>query len=71
MLRACFADGEDDPDLVLLKADINQAEYWDAPCSRMVVAFDYLNARLRKTWRAVHTVTHIATNSLWRLTESS
>jgi len=46
MLKAWFAGGKDDPNLALLKVDVDQAVYWDAPGSRMVVAFDYLKARL-------------------------
>lgn len=46
LLKAWFPDGRDDPNLALLKVDVDQAEYWDAPGSRMVVAFDYLKARL-------------------------
>lgn len=30
-IKPWFRDGLDDPDLVLLKVTINEAEYWDAP----------------------------------------
>ncbi len=46
MLKAWFPDGKADPNLALLRVDVHQAEYWDAPGSRMVVAFDYLKARI-------------------------
>lgn len=46
MLKAWFPGGKDDANLALLKVDVDQAEYWDAPGSRMVVAFDYLKARV-------------------------
>jgi general stress protein 26 len=46
MVKAWFADGKDDPHLALLKVNVDQAQYWDAPGSRMVVAFDYLKARI-------------------------
>ena len=36
MFKAWFPDGLDDPDLVLLKVDVTQAEYWDSPSSKMV-----------------------------------
>lgn len=49
MLKAWFPDGKDDPNIALLKVDVDQAEYWDSPGSRMVVAFDYLKARLTGT----------------------
>jgi general stress protein 26 len=41
-----FPDGKDDPDLALLRVDIDTAEYWDAPSSKMAVAFDYIKARV-------------------------
>lgn len=31
MLKAWFPDGEDDPELALLKVTIDSAEYWDSP----------------------------------------
>lgn len=46
MVKAWFPGGKDDPNIALLKVDVDQAEYWDAPGSRMVVAFDYLKARI-------------------------
>lgn len=33
--RAWFPEGEDDPDLALLKVTVHNAEYWDAPAGRM------------------------------------
>jgi general stress protein 26 len=33
--RPWFAKGADDPDLGLLEVTVDQAEYWDAPASRM------------------------------------
>lgn len=49
MLKSWFPEGKDDPNIALLKVDVDQAEYWDAPGSRMVVAFDYLKARITGT----------------------
>lgn len=34
--RAYFPNGKDDPDLCLLRVRITEAEYWDAPSSRMI-----------------------------------
>lgn len=45
MVKAWFPEGKDDPQLQLLKVHVEQAEYWDGPSSRMVIAFDYLKAR--------------------------
>ncbi|HSN88084.1 MAG TPA: pyridoxamine 5'-phosphate oxidase family protein [Thermoanaerobaculia bacterium] len=35
-LKAWFPKGLDDPDLALLKVEVQKAEYWDAPSSTMV-----------------------------------
>ncbi len=35
LYRAWFPKGLDDPDLVLLKVDVEKAEYWDADTNRM------------------------------------
>ncbi|MBV8912113.1 MAG: pyridoxamine 5'-phosphate oxidase family protein [Acetobacteraceae bacterium] len=45
-IRTWFPKGSDDPDLALLKVDVDAAEYWDAPNSTMVQAYGYLKARL-------------------------
>jgi general stress protein 26 len=45
-IKTWFPDGKDDPDLALIRVDVDTAEYWDAPSSKMVVAFDYLKARM-------------------------
>lgn len=37
LLKAWFPKGQDDPELALLKVDVRQAEYWDAPSSKMVL----------------------------------
>lgn len=45
-IKTWFPDGKDDPDLALIRVDVDTAEYWDAPSSKMVIAFDYLKARV-------------------------
>lgn len=40
-----FPGGKDDPALALIKVEVGQAEYWDAPSSRMIVAFDGRSGR--------------------------
>ena len=35
-LKAWFPDGVDDPTIALLKIDVDSAEYWDVPSSKMV-----------------------------------
>ena len=45
-LRTWFPNGKTDPDVALLRIDVTQAEYWDAPNSKMLHAYGYLKARL-------------------------
>ncbi len=45
-LRTWFPKGKDDPDIALLKVDVQAAEYWDAPNSAMVHAYGYVKAVL-------------------------
>ena len=43
-MRTWFPKGKDDPDIALLRVDVTQAEYWDAPSSAMVHAYGYVKA---------------------------
>lgn len=42
--KAWFPDGLEDPDLVLLKVSVQEAEYWDSPKSGMVKLFGFAKA---------------------------
>ena len=42
--RAWFPDGARDDNVVLIRVDAEQAEYWDTPTSAIVYAFGYLKA---------------------------
>jgi len=44
ILKAWFPDGLDDPSLCLLKVEVEQAEYWDAPSSKIVQLFQMAKA---------------------------
>ncbi|MDM7972542.1 MAG: pyridoxamine 5'-phosphate oxidase family protein [candidate division Zixibacteria bacterium] len=44
--KAWFPNGPDDAQLVLLKVDVEHAEYWDAPSSRMVQILGFMKATL-------------------------
>ncbi len=44
LMRTWFPKGKDDPDIALLRVDVTQAEYWDAPSSAMVHAYGYVKA---------------------------
>ena len=45
-VRTWFPRGKDDPQVALLRVDVTQAEYWDAPSSTMLHVFGYVKARL-------------------------
>lgn len=45
-MGAWFPDGPDDPEVALLRIDVEQAEFWDATQSRMVQLFHYAKAAL-------------------------
>lgn len=44
ILKAWFPKGLDDPELALLRVDIEKAEYWDSPSSKMVQLVGFLKA---------------------------
>jgi len=45
-MRTWFPKGTDDPDIALLRVEVMEAEYWDAPNSKMVHAYGYVKAVL-------------------------
>lgn len=42
--KAWFPGGKDDPHICALKVDVEQAEYWDAPSSKLVQLFGFVKA---------------------------
>jgi general stress protein 26 len=44
LYHAWFPDGLDDPQLALLKINVDHAEYWDSPSSRMVQVAGFIKA---------------------------
>ena len=42
--RTWFPNGPEDPNIVLLRVQIEHAEYWDTPSSLMVHAYGYVKA---------------------------
>lgn len=42
--KAWFPQGLDDPNLALLEVDVEKAEYWDAPSSKVVQLFGFVKA---------------------------
>ncbi len=45
-MRGWFPKGKEDPDVALLKVTVEQAEYWDAPSSKVVRVVGYAKAKL-------------------------
>ena len=43
-MRTWFPKGTDDPEIAILKVEVEMAEYWDSPSSTMVHAYGYLKA---------------------------
>jgi general stress protein 26 len=48
-----FPGGKDDPEVALLRIEVRSAEYWDAPASRMVRAWEYAKAKVTGTTPAM------------------
>jgi len=44
MYKAWFPAGEDDPDIAVLRVDIEEADYWEASSSKLVMRAKYLAA---------------------------
>lgn len=45
-LKAWFPQGLDDPELALLRVEVEKAEYWDSPSSKMVQLYGLVKATL-------------------------
>ena len=52
--RVWFPKGPDDPEIALIRVEVESAEYWDAPSSKWLYAYGYAKARL--TGEAPHDV---------------
>ncbi len=44
ILKAWFPEGLDDPNICLLKVNVEQAEYWDSPSSTLVQIGGFVKA---------------------------
>ena len=42
MFKAWFPDGEDDPNIAVIKVEISEAQYWEASSSKLVFGAKYL-----------------------------
>lgn len=45
-LRTWFPNGADDPDLALIRIEVESAEYWDSPSGTMVYLYGYIKSQL-------------------------
>ncbi|WP_075216227.1 pyridoxamine 5'-phosphate oxidase family protein [Mongoliimonas terrestris] len=45
-LRTWFPKGKDDPNIALIRVDVDNAAYWDSPSSTMLHAYGYVKAAL-------------------------
>jgi general stress protein 26 len=43
-LRGWFPKGKDDPNIMILKVEIDKGEYWDSPSSLLTQAYAYVRA---------------------------
>ena len=46
MYKAWFPQGEDDPAITVVKVTVNEAEYWEASSSKLVMGIKYLAAAM-------------------------
>lgn len=44
ILKAWFPEGKDDPQIALIRVDVDHAEYWDSPSSTMVKIVGFVKA---------------------------
>ncbi len=44
MYKAWFPEGEDDPEIVVMRVDITEGEYWEANSSKLVMGIRYVAA---------------------------
>jgi general stress protein 26 len=42
MFKAWFPEGEDDPNIAVLKVEVDEAQYWEASSSKLVFGLKYL-----------------------------
>ena len=44
MFKAWFPEGEDDPQIAVIRVDVEEAQYWEASSSKLVFGIKYLAA---------------------------
>jgi general stress protein 26 len=48
LYKAWFPDGEEDPEITVIRVDVDQAEYWEAPSNSVVRGYQLLKAAATK-----------------------
>jgi general stress protein 26 len=48
LYKAWFPDGEDDPEITVIRVDVDHAEYWEAPANALVRGYQLLKAAATK-----------------------
>jgi general stress protein 26 len=48
LYKAWFPQGEDDPEITVIRVDVDHAEYWEAPSNAMVRGYQLLKAAVTK-----------------------
>jgi len=44
MYKAWFPEGKDDPEIAVLRVDVNEGEYWEANSSKIIMGIRYVAA---------------------------
>lgn len=48
LYKAWFPEGEDDPEITVIRIEVDHAEYWEAPANAVVRGFQLLRAAVTK-----------------------
>ena len=63
MYKAWFPQGEDDPQIAVLRVDVTEADFWQASSSRLIMAAKYLAAAVTGGTVPVGEAGHVAVSS--------
>lgn len=61
MYKAWFPDGEDDPQIAVIRVDVTEADFWEASDSKLIVYAKYLAAAVTRGAVPVGTSGHVTT----------
>ncbi|MEG9437122.1 pyridoxamine 5'-phosphate oxidase family protein [Edaphobacter sp. HDX4] len=59
MYKAWFPKGEDDPEIAVLRVEVNQADYWEASSSKLIMLAKYVAASVTGGKVAVGEAGHV------------